>query len=174
MKELAEVKQTERQLVLYDVFMAFDKVTYGDISFALGDIGKRTLQRDIKDLKDAGLVYVKYSKCERAYIDAGMPAGEISYKNNMSRKKIQHLKRLRRLAFCMSLVNDTDPVKTYFEKFPEASEKMRQRDFETLRNIGYEAGYNRNWGKYSISDGFVSPYDGYGIFIENGKRIRYL
>lgn len=29
----------------------------------------------------------------------------------------------------------------YFELFPEATERMRKRDFEVLRHIGFIAGY---------------------------------
>ena len=81
---------------------------------------KRTLQRDIKDLTDAGLINVKYSNTEKAYIHKGKPTGKISFREELSKKKMQHLNRLRRLAGCMQLVDETDPVKSYFAMFEEA------------------------------------------------------
>ena len=174
MKELVILGQTERQLIIYAVFRAFDEVTYGDIRFVLEKFEKRTLQRDIRDLTDAGLILVKYDRQRNAYVHMGKPARKINFRDGISKKKLQHLKRLQRLAGCMSLTAELDPVGAYFKMFPEASERMRQRDFETLRNIGYEAGYNRDDGMYEVEDDMDGPYDGYGIFIEEGKMMRYL
>lgn len=180
MKELIELNQTERQLILYEMFTLFpyqigEVITYGDIQFILGKLEKRTLQRDIRDLTDAGLLCVKYLNREKGYIWTGHPTGEIVPKKNISKKKIQHLKRLQRLAACRHL-GINNPIKTYFEMFPEASERMRQRDFETLRHIGYDAGYSKDEHRYivAIDDDIFNVYDGYGIFIEDGKMLRYL
>ena len=174
MENLIELNQVERQLILYDVFQTFDKVTYGDIRFVFKKIDKRTLQRDVRDLMNAGLISVKYSKSEQAYLQVGEPSDAITTDKKISEKKRKHLKRLRRLAGCMRLVNEANPVDLYFEMFPESSERMRQRDFETLRHIGYEAGYDRNYGEYIVQNDYVSAYDGYGIFVQAGKLVRYL
>lgn len=171
---LIELNQVERQLILYDIFTSFEKVEYGDIRFVLKKIEKRTLQRDVKDLNDAGLISVKYSKNEHAYIPAGEASGTIRGDFECSNKKIQHLKRLQRLTGCMRLVDDANPVQTYFTMFPECSERTRQRDFETLRHIGYEAGYDRDYLQYAVSNEYANAYDGYGVFLKNGKMVRYL
>ena len=169
---MIEIHQIERQLIIYDVFRTFEKVTYRDIEFVLRKVEMRTRQRDIKDLTDAGLICVKYSDDQKAYIQKKEPTGKVVDRDNISRKKLQHLNRLNRLAGCMRLVYEPDPVKTYFEMFPEASEKIRQRDFETLRHIGYEAGYSREMEGYWVSNDVVSPYDGYGIYLKDGKLVR--
>ncbi len=180
MKELIELNQIERQLILYGMFTSFpyqidEVITYGDIKFILGKLEKRTLQRDIRDLTDAGLLCVKYSKKEKGYVWTGKPTGEIAPKKDISLKKIQHLKRLQRLVAC-SCLGINNPVNIYFEMFPEASERMRQRDFETLRHIGYDAGYSKDKQGYIVimDDDMFNVYDGYGIFIEDGKMLRYL
>ena len=49
---------------------------------------------------------------------------------------------------------------------------MRQRDFETLRHIGYEAGYSREMEGYWVSNENANPYDGYAIYIEEGNMVR--
>jgi len=174
MKELIELNQTERQLIVYDVFRTFEEVRYGDIQFVLRKFEKRTLQRDIRDLTDAGLLCVKYIKSEQIYIHIGQPTGEIVPGKNISKKKIQHLKRLQRLTRCMCIDINDNPVEAYFKMFPEASERMRQRDFETLRHIGFDAGYSREYHEYVIMNDTFDAYDGYGIFIKDGKMLRYL
>ncbi len=60
--------------------------------------------------------------------------------------------------------------------FPKASERMRQRDFETLRHIGYDAGYSAEEHGYIVvmDDETFNVYDGYDIFIKDGKMFRYL
>lgn len=180
MKEVIELNQTERQLILYEMFLSFpyqidEVITYSDIRFIFGKLEKRTLQRDIRDLTDAGLLCVKYSKKEKGYIWTGKPTGKILPKKDISQKKMQHLKRLQRLAICRCLGVD-NPIDAYFKIFPEASERMRQRDFETLRHIGYDAGYSMDEHGYIVlmDDDTFNVYDGYDIFIEDGKMFRYL
>ena len=58
---------TERQLLLYDIFRGSEQVEYEDITSRL-PVGKKMIQRDIKTLTDAGLIRVKYSKKDKAYI----------------------------------------------------------------------------------------------------------
>ena len=132
MKTLIELNQIERQLILYDVFISLEEVTYGDIRFALPKVEKRTLQRDIKDLKDAGLICVSYSKERKAYIHLEMEQEEnesknINEKDGISKKKKQHLVRLQRVTKCEL-----------------------------------------------CTPGLVSAYDGYGVFIKDGKMMRRL
>lgn len=49
-----------------------------------------------------------------------------------------------------------------------------QRDFETLRHIGFEAGYNRERQEYVVSREYVDAYEGYGVYVEDGKLMRDL
>ncbi len=91
MREFIELNQTERQLILYEMFLSFpyqidEVITYGDIRFILGKLEKRTLQRDIRDLTDAGLLCVKYSKKKKGYMWTGQPTGEIIPKKDISKK----------------------------------------------------------------------------------------
>lgn len=174
MEKLVELNQIERQLILYDVFTTFEKITYSDIRFVFKKVEKRMLQRDVRDLMDAGLILVKYSKNEQAYVHVKEENGKITKRENISKRKMLHLKRLERLAGCLRLVDNPNPVESYFEMFPESSERMRQRDFETLRHIGVEAGYDRLYREYTVRNDDVGPYDGYGIFIRDGKMVRYL
>lgn len=173
MAELVAINQIERQLILYDIFTSFDIVTYRDIQFIFGKVEKRTIQRDIKDLTAAGLLSVKFSNKEQGYIHNENESKKSIMKDNISEKKYMHLKRLQRLAECMRLVVVADPIRAYFEKFPDSSERMRKRDFETLRHIGFQAGYDREYGEYIVSRDYISALDGYGVFTKDGKIVRY-
>lgn len=64
------LKQIERQLILYDIFQQNDEDTrLSTIMYHLPGINVRTLQRDIRDLTDAGLLQVYFSRDKNAYIN---------------------------------------------------------------------------------------------------------
>lgn len=182
MNHIIEIKQIERQLIIYDVFRYFEEVTFRDIEFVLPGLGKRMLQRDIRDLTGAGLIHVSYDRAKQAYVsrekEANLPeadaegdyGGEIQ-QGEMT-KKGKHYYRLQRLAFCMKLTYCAAPVKEYFEEFPEATERMRLRDFEVLRRIGYEAGYSRECEGIIVDNSYANPYDGYGVSRKEGRLVR--
>ena len=174
---------TDRQLLLYDIFIGSEQVAYEDITSRL-PIGKKMIQRDIKTLTDAGLIRVKYSKKDKAYIhDSTNPP---SFKENVKGKYHTHLMRLRRIAILMNeLCTDTGSYyevdgdayyscKTcYYELFPEANERMRQRDFEHLNNIGYAVTYNNSDRRYKMWDGYYLRED-FGVFLRDGKLMRHM
>ena len=183
MNRIIEIKQIERQLIIYDVFRYFEEVTFRDIEFVLPGLGKRMIQRDIRDLTDAGLIRVSYDRAKQAYVSpedetdlseavAEEKCREEICKSEMAKKE-KHYYRLRRLAFCMKLTYCADPVKEYFEEFPEATERMRLRDFEVLRRIGYEAGYSRECEGIIVDNNYANPYDGYGVSRKDGRLVRY-
>lgn len=188
---VVEIKQMERQLILYELFTYFseEKVTYRDIDFVLPGLtdNRRTLQRDIRDLTQAGLICVRYSKEEGGYVwvkeceycqegnledENHLPQKNKDDKRQLSDKKMQHIRRLCRLVECMRLTGCQDVVKEYFDRFPDCTERMRLRDFQILRNIGYEAGYSRECETVIISNDYVNPLDGYGVYRKNGKMVR--
>ena len=65
-----KLKQIERQLILYDIFQQNNEDTrMSTILFHLPGLNLRTLQRDIRDLKDAGVLQVYFSRDKDAYIN---------------------------------------------------------------------------------------------------------
>lgn len=173
MEEYVRVTQTERQMMIYDAFCTLEEVKICDLKWAMRKIEIRTLQRDLRDLKAAGLLNVRFSKERDAYVWVGEPTGKISVDASISQKKREHLQRLQRIAACMDMVEAENPVELYFQMFPEASERMRQRDFSTLNVIGYEAGYDKEWEAYSISHDYFGAYDGYDVFVRDGQLVRW-
>ena len=65
-------------------------------------------------------------------------------------------------------------VEIYFSMFPGATERMRKRDFEVLRHIGYNAGFDRETNEYVLyQKEDYNIYDGYGVYLRNGKTMIY-
>lgn len=188
--EWKELKQIERQLILYDIFRTNDEDTrLSTIRYHLPGINIRTLQRDINDLMDAELIQVYYSRDIGAYINyiddrdfSCYPEGiqkriaekrkETVTKKELSTKKQEHIKRLKRLAelMCSEVYEKADEY--YFSLFPDATERMRKHDFEILRHIGIYAGYDRGVGDYVIyrMEGY-DIYNDYGVRYREGKMM---
>lgn len=190
-----ELKQLERQLILYDIFQTNDEDTRLDtIKYHLPGISVRTLQRDIKDLTDAGVLQVYFSRDKDAYINYGeyrdircysegiqkrivKKRKSIGENEEVSPKKKEHLERLKRLTKLMEYVGCGNANKLYFELFPVATERMRKRDFEALRHIGFIAGFDSEENDYVIyRDERYGIDNDYGVFIskKTGKMMYYV
>ena len=181
-----ELKQIERQLILYDIFQQNEEDTRLDtIMYHLPGINVRTLQRDIKDLTDAGLLQVYFSRDKNAYInydeyrDISCYSEEIQKRitkkrkmvgenENVSVKKKEHLEQLKRLTKLMGCEVYEKAIELYFELFPDATERMRKRDFEVLRHIGFYAGFDSEQNDYVIyrNEAYGINND-YGVFKSN-------
>ena len=162
------LKQIERQLILYDIFQQNNEDTrFSTINYHLPGITKRTLQRDIQDLAEAGVLRVYFSRDIGAYINcnanrdiSGYSEGiqkrirkkreAVMEEKEVSKKRKEHLERLRRLTTLMGYYTYKNAIELYFELFPNATERMRKRDFETLRHIGFFAGYDKWYETYAL------------------------
>ena len=60
--EFGKRRRIERQLRLYELVCGYAITGFEVIEEVFPDSNKRMIQRDLKDLKDAGLVCVKYSR----------------------------------------------------------------------------------------------------------------
>lgn len=174
--------KTERQLLLYEVFERF----YGqelDTIFSVLPIERRMLQRDVKDLIDAGLISVTFSKEKQAYIKSKQA---ISFREDTKKpNRTKHLKRLNRQGTLLNkLHNDeisseekydrkkyTSCKDVYEQLFPEESARTRQRDFQTLYRIGYPIKYNRKIQYYEFYDNADNRIE-FGVFKEDGQLKR--
>ena len=97
-----------------------------------------------------------------------------------------HLVKLRRIAALMTgLYMDTNSYyeddgddyysckTSYYEMFPDATERMRQRDFEQLNRIGYTIRYDNTDRRYKMWDG-CRLREAFGVYLEHGKLMRCL
>ena len=177
------LKQIERQLILYDIFQQNDEeIRLSTIMYHLPGINVRTLQRDIRDLTNAGLLQVYFSRDKNAYINYE-EYRDISYysegiqkrivrkrklageNEEVSTKKKGHFERLKRLTKLMRCEAYEKAVELYFDLFPEATEGMRKRDFEVLRHIGFCAGFDSEEKDYVLyRDERYGIDNDYGIF----------
>ena len=66
MKKKDKMPRLERQLRLYEVICQYDIAQFSDICEVF-PYNMRLLQRDLADLKEAGLVSVKYSRKGKGY-----------------------------------------------------------------------------------------------------------
>jgi hypothetical protein len=180
--EIITLTKTERQLLLLEVFDRF----YGqelETIFSVLPIERRMLQRDVKDLIDAGLISVTFSKEKQAYIKTNQ---ELSFREDTKKpNRTKHLKRLNRQGTLLKkLYNDeisseekydrkkyTSCKDVYEQLFPEASARTRQRDFQTLYRIGYPIKYNRKIQYYEFYEKANNRVE-FGVVKEDGQLKR--
>ena len=72
MKKKDKMPRLERQLRLYEVICQYDIAQFSDICEVF-PYNMRLLQRDLADLKEAGLVSVKYSRKGKGYFITEIP-----------------------------------------------------------------------------------------------------
>lgn len=141
--------KTQRQLLLYEILYTSHEVTMDELMRRLC-VSKKTIQRDMDDLTDAGLVKLIYSRKDSSY--KKVTVSEIISEQEGSHR-YSHLKKLRRLAAFMQELSEASICafdeaynckNRYFELFPEVSERTRMRDYEILNAIGYTI----RWDEY--------------------------
>ena len=177
------LSKIERQILLYETFCNFTGWELETIYEVL-PISRRTLQRDVKDLTDAGLISVRFSKKEQSYVPSEK---EIQFHEDTENKyRNRHLKRLSRVGkLIMSLYNDevseekrfvrSDYISCkdhYQQLFPNISTRTMERDFLIMNRLGYHIKFNRQIQYYEFYDNSNYRVD-FGVFKEDGvlKRI---
>ena len=186
-KEKNALSQVERQLLLYELFIFNREFVSKELIKHCLPISDRMMQRDIQHLMEAGLIRVKYSRAEKAYVQ--YPEEAVFNPNGATGRWLLHLERLNRIGTLMrELDNDNinedeifDRTKlksikqSYEELYPGIPDRTRQRDFIVLRNIGYPIQYIRQYRYYNAWNwDFVQFRDYFGVYLENGvlKRKR--
>lgn len=178
--DIITLSRTERQLLLYDIFLGCRKVEFAEITGRL-PVGMRMLQRDIADLTAAGLICVKYSRQEEAYVKDGAPV----FSQKASGRYREHLVRLNRLGRLMTElwqdeISLSEPYERsvysscsdiYHQLFPDCSERTRQRDFAVLNRIGYVIRYIPELSYYAMWE-HSNLREDFGVFREEGKLMR--
>ena len=184
-KDSIELSQVERQLLLYELFLFNEESVTRELIKHCIPISDRMLQRDLKHLTEAGLICVRYSKKEAAYIQY---PDEVRFNpSSMAGRQLLHLKRLSRIGMLMRQLGN-DPLKqneifdykqlksikqNYEELFPDIPDRTRQRDFTVLRNIGYPIEYIREYRYYNAWD-YTEFREDFGLFWKDGVLKRKL
>lgn len=147
-----ENARTRRILNLFHIFYCCEfTVSYHAIRdyISENEAGKKTIQRYIRFLEEAGLIRTRYSKSQRAYIPVNqrfVPYDGQFYLAKLpdSKSKRLYMERIIRLCTIMIQVvrsEEEDPVAWYRERYPELSDRTRQRDFRQLAEAGYKIIY---------------------------------
>lgn len=152
---MAKYSKTERQLLLYEIIYTSQMIELEDVMKRL-EASRKMIMRDIMDLTDAGLINLKYSRKEKAYLKE-VRSGILN--ESEGTRRYQYLKKLIRLAEFMeelsgaSIDNDLEyNCRTRYEElFPNVSERTRMRDYQTMKNIGYEIRWDEYEQRHSVT-----------------------
>lgn len=149
MNKMSHYTKTERQLLLYEILYTSQEIMVEELIRRL-KVSRKTIQRDIDDLTDAGLIKLIYSRKDNAFKHEAA-TGIIQEAEGTCR--YIHLKKIRRLAIFMEELSEATNYQfddeynckeRYFELFPDVSERTRMRDYEILNKIGYTI----RWDEY--------------------------
>ena len=134
-----------RQLQIYDIIAGVrNGAVYSptEIMSSFG-ISRRMLQRDLKDLRDCGLINVKYDKTKDQYV----LDEDTVFDNTASPRRKQHLLRLYRIGTLIHCLTRTDSdslekyeygVKEFEEYLEDAKEDPKNNspeDIESMREF---------------------------------------
>ena len=102
MNKVKVCTKLQRQLLLYEIWFTSQEITIPDLMQRL-KASRKTIQRDLEDLTDAGLIGIIYSRKEKIYRCIEV-TGEISEPQGTAR--YSHLNKLRRLAIFMQELSE--------------------------------------------------------------------
>lgn len=155
--DIDKIPKIFRQLILFHIFLCSKVIEINEIT-SLIKIGYKTIQRDLRELQNAGLLNIKFSKKENGYIHVNdnnrCPFSQTVFSDNKA--KNIHLEKLIRLATIMIELRDHQYKNHeswsswYKNKFSNVSRKTMQRDFVELNKIGYEIQYDRSEKCYVV------------------------
>ena len=139
-KSVESITKTSRLLVVFHLFRHCQEVSFKEITDML-PVSEKSVYRDIQILKRAGVLQIRYSKRQEAFVPASLNFTEPDWPENQTQRR--YLEKIRRLCTLMVQIEEAeDPVAWYRERYPGLSDRTRQRDFKELDKIGYQIGYN--------------------------------
>ena len=141
-KEWNDLNKMERILVTYHQFK------YGICPELLYFPAKnqKMFERDCNVLRKIG-VKIKYSAKNKGYtsnLNSQSQAEDLYIPETDNKAEERFLRRLIRLIDAMNTLGE-DVSDWYKMYYPDISPRTRQRDLETLRNIGYNFTYAGTW-----------------------------
>ncbi len=140
------IAKTSRILSTYHLFRLGDEVEFRELTDSFG-VSKKTAYRDIRALKQAGVLQVRFEKTAGTdHRGAFIPALDLRpievAEGEPGRKFLEKIRRLCIFTAALYAVDDNaNPIELYRSLFPERTERTRQRDFNELRAIGYALKY---------------------------------
>lgn len=135
------ISMTSRILSVYHLFMYCTEVSVKEVMDQLPQMSAKTFYRDIKLLKSAGVLQVRYSKKAEAYIPLSIEPTEPTLPKSRTKRLITE--KIRRLCILMQELYEFEyeekplHIELYKELFPNMAVRTRQRDFAELAKLGY-------------------------------------
>ena len=158
----------ERQLLILNIFHCCEITEYNEITSRIEDVSRRTIDRDIAELTEAGLLSVTFSRKHNGFIECLHNENRMPTANKAKQAHYNKLVRLSDVMFSFSSNSNDNIMDWYVEHYPNVSKRTAQRDLQILKGIGYEIWYDF-WGKQYVYD---FPSDRMSIF-EYGERYEY-
>jgi len=141
-----EITKISRILSVYHLFLNCEEVSLQEFTLSFG-VGRRTALRDIRLLRQAGVLKARYDRTAQAFLPVSLELFPMEEQENKTRQK--YLEKLRRLCILMRrMAEEADgmnKVALYREALPGVSDRTRQRDFKELEELGYCAWYEREF-----------------------------
>lgn len=141
------ITRVQRILGVYHLFMYCEEVSYQEIDNNMHSVADpKTFKRDVKLLKDIGVINVRYSNKRKAYIHIETEWEEPKYPESITKR--QNMERIRRLCVLMYEWSSSEEmrdngsleplhIQLYDRLFPNMSPRTRKRDINELIGIGY-------------------------------------
>jgi len=140
--------RTSRILVAFHCFYYCEEVSMRALTNN-NTVSRKTALRDVRLLKDAGLIQgVKYCRKYDSFIptdsDSHRFVRDFSPKWPEGRAQKLYMEKIIRLCTLMTemvMCEVENPIEWYRKRYPELSERTRQRDFIELKKIDYNFSY---------------------------------
>ena len=140
-----------RQLQIYDLIAGVENgAVYGPSEvMSIFNISQRMLQRDLKDLRDCGLINVRYDRSRDRYV----VAKDVPFDDTVPIRRRQHLQRLYRIGTLIRNLSSIDPedlmnyeselneYNEYFEEVKDDPENNSPDDIEKMREFYIPKGF---------------------------------
>lgn len=154
------MEKTTRILRLFEMLITYQEFTLAEGAEAFG-VSQRTVCRDLRLLSQAGVIRFRWSKRLGAFIPRNarlvpspadeeelIPQGEFIQDPFLppelpeGRTQRLYLEKIIRLCdLRRQMMGEEDPIVWYRERYPELSDRTRQRDFKALDAAGWGVHY---------------------------------
>lgn len=129
-----DINKTMRILTIYCLFHDCEEVEYRAITNHI-PVSKKTVQRDIRFLEQAGLIRSRFDRRLQAFIPQSTEGAQPVFPENKTQRR--YMERILRLCRIIREIDgEEQPIQWYSETFPDLSDRTRQRDFALLNRLG--------------------------------------
>lgn len=176
---MSKLPKMTRQLLIFDLIKDVPYPKKSSLGTIIGPselmkkfgIPIRTLQRDLKDLRDSGLINVRYNKSGDRYLESDKKP---VFDESVGERRKQHLRRLYRLGTMIEslpcvYVSDLDDYESLLREYYDYVEWSREEP-ETFTPEDVERKYEEAMAHKPKFPNLKAEY--YALFPDNNERTR--